>query len=159
MIIASLTVAKRLESATADIESLIQNLNIDVICLQETEIRTAAKPEFIENFEPIVHQNESGISRVVTYIKDSIVFKQITPRKFKDFPATIIRLKEIVIINYYNEFTQKSYTKEKIRLSKPQQATRLINFLKEASQINRKIIMLGDVNIDRVKPQANPTID
>ena len=139
MIIASLNIAKRLESAAAILEEIIRIRNIDILCLQETDLKTGSQPPFIKNFYPVYSSNSSGTIRVVTYVKVSIFAEQISIPAPCDFPAVALKLKEIVVINFYNEFMQFSYSDYRRRISKPEQTSRLVEFTKETSELNRKI--------------------
>ena len=157
MIIGSLNIAKRLESAAAILEEIIRIHNIDILCLQETDLKQGSQPPFIKNFYPVYSSNNSGTIRVVSYVKYSVSAEQISIQAPYDFPAVAIKLKEIVVINFYNEFTLFSYSDARRRLSKPEQTSRLVEFMKETSDLNRKIIYLGDANVDLLDTHSNLT--
>ena len=102
MIFASLNVAKRLESEATIVEEIMRMHDIDILCLQETDLKPGSQPPSIKNFYPVYTSNSSGTIRVVSYVKESIHAEQISIQDPYDFPAVALKLKEIVIINFYN---------------------------------------------------------
>ena len=77
MIIGSLNIAKRLESAAAILEEIIWIHSIDILCLQETDLKPGSQPPFIKNFYSVYSSNSSGTIRVVSYVKVPIFAEQI----------------------------------------------------------------------------------
>ena len=52
MIIASLNIAKRLESAVGVLEEIINKNNIDVLCLQEADLKPGSLPHSSKTSTP-----------------------------------------------------------------------------------------------------------
>ena len=62
----TLNIHKRLYKAISPIQMILFRYNIDVLLLQEVDIRFGEVPPIIEGYESFHHTNSAGIIRVIT---------------------------------------------------------------------------------------------
>ena len=75
-------------------------------------------------------------------------------------PVVIIKLRNVTLINLYNEFTLHSYTNESTRLTERQQLDQVRKSIENTSHIGKRVYWIGDVNIDLINsPLANSFIN
>ena len=110
MMFLSVNVMKRLLKASAALEKLLNLEKIDIALFQETDIRPNENPPVIKGYSPITHRNGAGVARAIIYAKESLKPTQIEWRD--ELPIVIIRLRDLTIINIYNEFTLNSFANE-----------------------------------------------
>ena len=73
-------------------------------------------------------------------------------------PVVIIKLRNVTLINLYNEFTLHSYTNESTKLTK--QLDQVRKSIENTSHIGKRVYWIGDVNIDLINsPLANSFIN
>ena len=65
-------------------------------------------------------------------------------------PVVIIKLNNVTIINFYNEFTLFSYTIKKTKMTKRQQLERVKKLIETTSGIGNRIVWAGDANLDMI---------
>ena len=92
---------------------------IDVQCLQEVDIKDGEVPPLLDGYENFHHTNRAGIIRCITYIRNELGATKLAWED--DLPVVIIHLKNVTLINLYNEFSLHSYTNESTKLTKRQQ--------------------------------------
>ena len=112
----TLNINKRLYKAISPIQMLLCRHKIDVLLLQEVDISFGEVPPMIEGYESFYHTNSAGVIRVVTYVKCHLAATQLVWDQ--DMPVVIIKLNNVTVINFYNEFTLFSYTNKKTKMTK-----------------------------------------
>ena len=148
MKIATLNIAKRLFKAEAPIRELIEKEAIDILCLQETDLQKERIPPILQGYRPVVHTNSAGVSRAITYVKNNIKFAEVVGHE-KMIPHVIIKLRDVTIINVYNEFSSNSYSNNSRKLSKPEQVRKYVEVFDLASNhVKSKVIWIGDMNLN-----------
>ena len=116
--------------------------------LQETDLTKDQIPPILEGYCPVSHTNTAGVSRAITHVKNSIKFANV--EGLDDIiPHVIIKLREVTIINCYNEFTLNSYSADAKRVSKAEQVRRILDVIELTSKnANGKVIWIGDLNVN-----------
>ena len=69
MICMTLNIQKRLYKALSPIQMILSQYNIDVLFLQEVDIRAGEVPPMLDGYESFHHTNSAGVIRVITYNK------------------------------------------------------------------------------------------
>ena len=154
----TLNIQKRLFKAISTIEMILSHYEIDILFLQETDIRADEVPPIIEGYESFHHTNNGGVIRVITYVRVSIAATNLVWDQ--DLPVVIIKLKNVTLVNIYNEFTLNSYTKMSKKITKRQQMERLKKMIVNTYSIGNRIVWIGDVNLDLINsPLASTFIE
>ena len=122
--------------------------SIDVLFLQEVDIKDGEVPPLLDGYESFQHTNLAGVIRCNTYIKNQFAANKIPWEE--DMPVVIIQLKNVTLINLYNEFSLNSYSNKSTKLTKRQQLDRVRKFINNTSHLDNKIYWVGDFNIDLV---------
>ena len=131
---------------------------IDVLLLQEVDIRFGEVPPIIKGYESFHHCNSAGVIRVVTYVKSHLAATQLVWDQ--DMPVVIIKLNNVTIINFYNEFTLFSYTNKKTKMTKRQQLERVKKLIENTCALGNRICWVGDANLDLINnPLASTFIN
>ena len=153
----TLNIQKRLYKALSPIQMILSQYNIDVLFLQEVDIRVGEVPPILDGYESFHHTNSAGVIRVITYIKSHFAATKLAWDE--DLPVVIVKLRNVNLINLYNEFTLHSYTYESTKMTKRQQLDRVRKLIKNRSHLDNRICWIGDVNIDLINsPLANSFI-
>ena len=145
--IATLNLCLGLKNKKEEVKRLIINNDIDILCMQETEIPADFPVEML-TFKGYNYENEHNIvkSRCGIYISNKIPYVRRTELEVQGIHAIIIDLKDIKntrIINIYRSFkpsnnqSQREYFNSLIAL---------IN-----SNTNQNSIIIGDFNLDYSK--------
>ena len=157
MICMTLNIQKRLYKALSPIQMILSQYNIDVLFLQEVDIRVGEVPPMLDGYESFHHTNSAGVIRVITYIKSHFAATKLAWDE--DMPVVIIKLRNVTLINLYNEFTLHSYTNESTKLTERQQLDQVRKSIENTSHIGKRVYWIGDVNIDLINsPLANSFI-
>ena len=131
---------------------------IDVLLLQEVDISFGEVPPMIEGYESFYHTNSAGVIRVVTYVKWHLTATQLVWDQ--DMPVVIIKLNNVTLINFYNEFTLFSYTNKKTKMTKRQQLERVKKLIENTCALGNRICWIGDLNLDLINsPLASTFIN
>ena len=121
---------------------------IDVLLLQEVDIRFGEVLPMIEGYESFHHTSSAGVIRVVTYVKSHLAANQLVWDQ--DMPLVIIKLNNVTIINFYNEFTFFCYTNKKTKMTKRQQLERVKKLIEITFVLGNRICWAGDANLDLI---------
>ena len=87
----TLNIQKRLFKAIITIEMILSHYKIDILFLQEVDIRVDEVPPIIEGYDSFHHTNFGGVIRVIIYVKDCIAATNLVWDQ--DLPVVIIKLK------------------------------------------------------------------
>ena len=145
--IATLNLCLGLRSKKDEVKRLILENNIDILCVQETEIPKNYPVELL-TFKGYNYENESNDvkSRCGIYVKESISYVRRTDLESKNLHVIIIDVndsKQHRIITLYRSFNpqnaipQKQFFESQLQLLK--------------NSINNNTIILGDFNLDQNK--------
>ena len=115
----TLNIQKRLFKAISTIEMILSHYEIDILFLQETDIRADEVPPIIEGYESFHHTNSAGVIRVITYVRDHLATTKLVWDQ--DLPVVIIKLRKVTLINMYNEFMSYSYSNRSTKMTKREQ--------------------------------------
>ena len=148
MIWMTLNIHKRLFKAISEIQSILCLHRIDVLLLQEVDIRFGEVPPIIDGYESFHHCNSAGVIRVVTYVKSHLAATQVVWDQ--DMPVVIIKLNNVTLINFYNEFSLFSFKKKTTKLTKRQQLERIKKLIENTSSLGNRICWAGDANLDLI---------
>ena len=78
----------------------------------------------------------------------------------QDMPVVIIKLSNVTLINFYNEFTLFSYTNKKTKMTKRQQLERVKKLIEITSVLGNRICWACDANLDLINsPLASTFIN
>ena len=144
----TLNIHKRLYKAISPIQMILFRYNIDVLLLQEVDIRFGEVPPMIERYESFHHTNSAGGIRAVTYVKNHLAATKLVWDQ--DMPVVIIKLSNVTLINFYNEFTLYSYTNKKTKMTKRQQLDQVKKLIENTCVLGNRICWIGDVNLDLI---------
>ena len=123
MICMTLNIQKRLYKAITPIQMILSQYKIDVLFLQEVDIRAGEVPPMIDGYESFHHTNCAGVIRVITYIKSHFAATKLDWDE--ELPVVIVKLSNITLTNLYNEFTLYSYTNVSTKMTKRQRLDRV----------------------------------
>ena len=115
----TLNIQKRLYKAISPIQMILSKYNIDVLLLQEVDLRFDEVPPIMEGYESFHHTNSAGVIRVITYVRDHLAATKLVWDQ--DLPVVIIKLRNVTLINMYNEFTLYSYSNRSTKMTKREQ--------------------------------------
>ena len=144
--------------ALTSLQMILSQYSIDVLFLQEVDIKNGEDTPLLDGYEKLYHVNCAGVIRCITYIKNKLGTTSLLWDE--DLPVVIIQLRNLTLINVYNKFSLSSYTSESIKLTKRQQLDRVSNMIKNTCRLDKRICWVGDVNIDTMNsPLANSYIN
>ena len=144
----SLNIQKRLYKAISPIQMILSKYDIDVLLLQEVDIRFGEVPPILEGYKSFHHTNSAGVIRVITYVKDQLAATKLVWDQ--DLPVVIIKLSNVTLINMYNEFTLYSYTNLSTKMTKRQQLDRVKKLIENTCVLGNRLCWIGDVNLDLI---------
>ena len=81
---------------------ILSQYSIDVLFLQEVDIKVGELPPLLDGYESFQHTNRTGVIRCITYIRNALGATKLAWED--DMPVVIIQLKNVTLINLYNEF-------------------------------------------------------
>ena len=153
-----LNIHKRLYKAISPIQLILSKYNTDVLLLQEIDIRFGEVPPIFEGYESFHHTNSAGVIRVITYVKNHLAATKLVWDQ--DMPVVIIKLRNVTLINLYNEFTLHSYTNKSTKMTKRQQLNQVKKLIENTCVISNRICWIGDVDLDLINsPLASTFIN
>ena len=79
---------------------ILSHYSIDVLFLQEVDIKDGEDPPLLDGYEKFYHMNRAGVIRCITYIRNELGATKLVWEE--DLPVVIIRLRNVTIINVYN---------------------------------------------------------
>ena len=151
----TLNIQKRLYKAISPIQMILSKYNIDVLLLQEVDLRFDEVPPILEGCESFHHTNSAGVIRVITYVRHHLAATKLVWDQ--DLLVVIIKLRNVTLINMYNEFTLYSYSNLSTKMTKRQQLDRVKKLIEKTCVLGNRICWIGDLNLDLINSPVAST--
>ena len=134
-----------LKSKKDYVKEKIKELNLDVCCIQECEIKKDYNKDILSfrNYN-IEVENNSLKSRCCIYIKNNLQYKRRDDLEGIDNNIVILELKSVIIINIYRSFAQQNDITPLERFKT--QVQNIKNTIKKFPK--HQLIILGDFNLN-----------
>ena len=143
--IATLNLCLGLKHKKIEVERLIRENQIDVICLQETEIEVAFNKELLDiNGFRLELENNSVKRRTGVFLKNDVQYKRRIELEGKDSNLLIIDImgkkEPWRLINVYRSFNPQGNVNPRVKFKYQ------LNIIKKA--LTQKSLLVGDFNLD-----------
>ena len=143
--IATLNLCLGLKHKKIEVERLIRENQIDVICLQETEIEVAFNKELLDiNGFRLELENNSVKRRTGVFLKNDVQYKRRIELEGKDSNLLIIDImgkkEPWRLINVYRSFNPQGNVNPRVKFKYQ------LNIIKKA--LTQKSLLIGDFNLD-----------
>ena len=98
----TLNIQKRLFKALSSIQMILSQYSIDVLFLQEVDIKDGEIPPLLDGYKNFHHTNRAGVIRCITYIRNELGATKLAWED--DMPVVIIQIKMCQLLIYTMNF-------------------------------------------------------